>query len=968
MCSVTPMDKDTDIKAGQLPDADALRERLVEIGKDPDLNDFARQKAVLALLKQALGDGRAFAEANLEAGVSGVATARTLCEVQDTIIRVLYDYTTSFPYRASTDVKGEKLGLVAVGGYGRGLLAPGSDIDLLFLLPWKQTPWGESVVEYMLYILWDLGLKVGHATRTVDECVKQALADMTIRTTLIDARHLWGDEALFDELMTRFETDVVEATDVSQFIDAKLAERNVRHSRAGASRFLVEPNIKDGKGAMRDLHTLYWIGKYVYRVNEPRDLIGKGLFNEEEFELFEEREHFFWDVRCHLHFLAGRAEDRLSFDRQPEMARRMGYKDGAGQSAVERFMTAYFRAAMDVGNLTRIFCAALEWQEKRQAPQPGSGVLASGPVSSFTSGLFGFRRRKPGAEPTTGNPDFIISHGRMAMASPDTFSKDPINILRMFLLALDTQVLVHPSTLTVLTRSLHLITDDLRSSPEASKIFFAILMHKRDPERVLRRMHETGVLGIYIPAFGKVEAMMQFNMYHHYTVDEHTIRAVSLLSQIDRGELSEDHPLANDIIHKVLSREVLYIAVFLHDIAKGRDGDHSEIGAEVAREVCPQLGFDASETELVAWLVLNHLVFSDYAQTRDVTDPQTIQTFCDLIQTPERLRLLLILTVADIRAVGPGVWNGWKGELLRQLYSEAERILTGGHSEKSDARAAWRREELAKALSDLPEAERTRFFGRLEDHYWLGLDQETQVRHAYLLAHADAARKDGPGRDGEGGERVVLQAEPDSFRDVSRISIYTKDVPGLFASLSGAITACGGSIADARVYTTTDGMALDVFWVQDTNEEGPFGSDRLERLKKLICDTLDGKASLRSMMPKSLLHRRTSAFSIEPEVYIDNGASQANTVIEASGLDRPGLLYDICDALMRLDLSVASAHIATFGERAVGVYYVQDRHGLKVTHEITLREMRAALKSALQGPVSADALFGNEETARGVRA
>lgn len=927
----------TSPETGSLPDADALRERLIEIGKDPDLKDFARQKAVLALLKGALAQGRAFAEHRLETGTSGIETAATLCDVQDTIIQVLYDYTTSFPYRASTDVKGEKLSIVAVGGYGRGLLAPGSDVDLLFVLPYKQTPWGESVVEYMLYILWDMGLKVGHATRTVDECMKQALADMTIRTTLIDARYLWGDKALFKELMERFEKDVVEGTDSSLFIDAKLTERNVRHQRAGTSRFLVEPNIKDGKGAMRDLHTLYWIGKYVYRVDEPRELIGKELFNEEEFELFEERDRFFWDVRCHLHFLAGRAEDRLSFDRQPEMARRMGYEDGvgqfAGQSAVERFMTDYFRAAMDVGNLTRIFCAALEWQEKREAPVPSG-------VTGFASGLFSRKRRGRKTEPSTGNPDFIIEHGRMSMASADVFEKDPVNLLRLFLLALDTQILVHPSTLTVLARSLHLIDDKLRYDPEAARIFFAILMHKSDPERVLRRMHETGLLGVYIPAFGKVEAMMQFNMYHHYTVDEHTIRAVSLLSQIDRGELSEDHPLANDIIHKVVSRKVLYMAVLLHDIAKGRDGDHSEIGAEVAREVCPQFGFDTAETELIAWLVLNHLVFSDYAQTRDISDPQTIQTFCDLIQSPERLRLLLILTVADIRAVGPGVWNGWKGELLRQLYYEAERILTGGHSEQSASRVEHRQAVLTDALGDMGEEQRQKFFTRLEDHYWLGLDEETQVRHAWLLAHADEM---------EEPERVVLQAEPDSFRDVSRISIYTRDVPGLFASLSGAIVACGGSIADARVYTTTDGMALDVFWVQDTNEEGPFGSDRLERLKGLICNTLDGDASLRPMMPKSLLHRRTSAFSIEPEVHIDNGASEVSTVIEASGLDRPGLLYEVSDALMQLNLSVASAHVATFGERAVGVYYVQNDKGHKVTLDTTLQTIKDTLKAALQG-------------------
>jgi [protein-PII] uridylyltransferase len=929
-------DSSASLLTSSLPEADVLRERLIEIGKDPDLKDFSRQKAVLALLKEVLADGRAYAQRTLEAGATGVETAAILCAVQDTIIKVLYDYTTSFPYRASTEVKGEKLGIVAVGGYGRGLLAPGSDVDLLFLLPYKQTPWGESVVEYMLYILWDLGLKVGQATRTVDECVKQALADMTIRTTLIDARYLWGDQQLFDDLMVRFEKDVVEATDVTEFIDAKLKERNVRHNRAGVSRFLVEPNIKDGKGGMRDLHTLYWIGKYVYRVDDPRELTKKGLFTETEFEIFEARERFFWDVRCHLHFLAGRAEERLSFDRQPEMAMRLGYEDSAAQSAVERFMTDYFRAAKDVGDLTRIFCAALEWQEKKQAPEMGH-------ATSFGSSFFGrMRRNRKSAMAPTGNPNFVMAHGRMTTARPGVFDEDPVNILQIFALAQKLQVFIHPSALAELRRSLLLVDDALRANEEANKLFLEILTSQMDAERVLRRMHETGVLGAFIPAFGKVEAMMQFNMYHHYTVDEHTLRALFVLSQIDRGELSEDHPLANEIIHKVISRDVLYVAVLLHDIAKGRDGDHSELGAEVARDLCPRLGFDKAETELIAWLVLNHLVFSDYAQTRDINDPGTIQTFCDLIQSPERLRLLLVLTVADIRAVGPGVWNGWKGELLRQLYYEAERVLSGGHTENSrEARVRHRQAQLEETLESISSDDTIRFFGRLEAHYWLGLDFETQVRHAHLLIHADS--------EGDEREQIVLHAVPDEFRDVTQISIYTEDTPGLFASLTGAVAACGGTIADARLFTTTDGMALDVFWVQDANEEGPFGPERLDRLKKMIADTLAQRVSPRDNMPKSLSHRRTAAFFVAPEVIIDNGASEVSTVIEASGLDRAGLLFEVSDALVRQNISVNSAHVATFGERAVGVYYVTDAYGLKITHDVRIKDVRAALIAAMVG-------------------
>lgn len=942
--SVEPLEKPT--RAIDLPDADLLREKLIEIGKDPELKDFSRQRAVVDLLKEVLKEGRASARAALEAGLSGFDTAEGLCELQDTIIKVLYDYTTSFPYRASTEVKGERLGIVAVGGYGRGLLAPASDVDLLFLLPYKKTPWGESVVEYMLYILWDLGLKVGHATRTVDETIKHAIDDMTIRTTLVDARHLWGDETLFEDLMEHFEKDVIEGTDASDFIDAKLGERNHRHNRAGASRFLVEPNIKDGKGGMRDLHTLYWIGKYVYQVSDPHELVDKGLFTEEDYQVFEEREHFFWDVRCHLHFLAGRAEERLSFDRQPEMAERLGYRDGAGLSAVERFMTDYFRAAKDVGDLTRIFCTALELQEKITTPAPRPQRL-----SSQLLGLVGLGRKQTFTEPTV-HPDFILKHGRLAIARPGIFEEDPINILRMFHHAFDLQVLIHPEALSDMRRSLDLIDDRMRNDPEANRLFMEILTTPKDPERVLRRMHETGVLGAFIPAFGKVEAMMQFNMYHHYTVDEHTIRSVLNLARIDRGDLADEHPLAHEIIHKVNSRDVLYVAVFLHDIAKGRDGDHSELGAEVARELCPRLGFDESETELIAWLVLNHLVFSDYAQTRDINDPGTIKTFCDIIQSPERLRLLLILTVADIRAVGPGVWNGWKGELLRQLYYEAERILTGGHSgHTAEVRVAHRKAELTDELGKMAEPARQHFFDRLENHYWLSLDLKTQLRHAFLVSHAD--------EEGEARERFVLNAVPDDFRDVTQITIYTDDKPGLFATLTGAIAASGGSIADAQIYSTTDGMALDVFWVQDANEEGPFGTERLGRLRQLMEDIQDGRAKPRGLMPKHLDHRRTAAFSLAPEVIIDNGASDVSTVIEASGLDRPGLLFDVSDALVREGLSVSSAHVASFGERTVGVYYVSDQQGDKVSDPDRIQRLRDTLRLALLGE---DAAAGSGAT------
>ncbi len=907
-------------------DGDRLRDQLIEIGKNADLKDFGKRKAVLELLKGEMAEGRKQAQEALETGVSGIETATALCHLQDVIIQVLYDYTTSFPYRASTEVKGEKIGIVAVGGYGRGLMAPGSDVDILFLLPYKQTPWGESVVEYILLILYDLGLKVGHATRTVDDCIQKSLADMTIRTTILEARYLWGDKTLFEELRKRFDKEVVAGTATTDFIDAKLNERDVRHRRAGESRYLVEPNIKDGKGGLRDLHTLFWIGKYAYRVDKASELIAKGLYTEAEFKRFQKAEVFFWDVRCHLHFMTGRAEERLSFDHQVSMAERLGFKQRGGQAAVERFMTRYFKAAKEVGDLTRIFCAALELQEKKTAPRIGDIISGRG-----------FRSRR-----ATSDPSFVVERGRVAVTDPKVFKKAPINLLKLFKVVDEEQVYIHPATLTAVTRSLSLIDDDLRENEEANQIFMDILTSRNNSEPILRRMNESGVLGRFIPDFGKVEAMMQFNMYHHYTVDEHTINAMGILSKIERGELAEDHPLANEIIHHVVSRNVLYVALFLHDIAKGREGDHSVVGAQVTRDLCPRLGFDAAETETVAWLVENHLAFSEYAQTRDIADPKTVDNFCNIIQSPERLRLLLILTVADIRGVGPGVWNGWKGELLRRLYDEAEQVLSGSLVGESLERQVTRsRNKLKEALQHWQAEDIDAFIARHDDQYWIGLDTATHKRHAELMVEID--------KEGLPENCAAMSAVPDDFRDVTQVSIYTKDEFGLFAKLTGAIAASGASIADARVFTTHDGMALDVFWVHDSQGTSFDEKRRLDKLQATIGETLAGRFNPANSMPRRLSQRRERAFSVEPQVLIDNGASNIATVIETNGRDRPGLLYDLANALSSLRLSVSSAHVATFGERAVGVYYVKDHFGFKVTHEVSLRDIRKTLIAAIRG-------------------
>lgn len=913
------LEKPITLATRDLIDADALRHALTALARETGDPGLLR-KSGLTLIKQAFNEGRDKVRHKVEKeGLSGIAAARALSELQDTIIQVIYDFAVKHVYYAQNPSSAERIAIVATGGYGRGELAPGSDIDLLFVRPFKQTAWGESVIEFILYMLWDLGLKVGHATRSLAECVRLAKLDVTIRTAVLEARYLWGDRGLYDELRKKFWSEVATGNG-RDFVEAKLAERKMRHSRQGESRYLVEPNVKEGKGGLRDLQTLYWIGKYLYHVDDAGDLVEHGVFTREEYRIFQKAEAFLWNVRVHLHYLMNRAEERLSFDVQPSLAAALGYTDPEKpRRAVEAFMRAYFLVAKDVGDLTRIFCAALEEQHKKPRPS--------------------LRRILPGfLKPRSPDDDFYVENGRLT-ANPAIFRKDPANILRMFQIADAKGVDIHPHALRTVTRSLDLITDAVRGNPVANQAFLETLTSRQDPERALRLMNEAGVLGRFIPEFGHAVGLMQFNMYHHYTVDEHLIRAVGNIASIERGEHKDDNPIASDIIKRIQNRQVLYCAILLHDVAKGLPGDHSDVGAEIARSLCPRLGLAATDTTAVAWLVKNHLVMSDTAQRRDISDPKTVRDFVDLVQSPEMLRLLLVLTVADIRAVGPGVWNGWKGQLLRELYYAAENMMTGGdQSPGRSQRVAAAKAALEARLGDYSPAEREKALSRHYDNYWLAFEEGELERHARFLSKADAE-----------GTLLALEANSNDFRAVTEIILYTPDHAGLFSRFAGAIAMAGGTIVDAKAFTTSDGFALDVFSVQDAEGEAFGDKERLARLAQSIEKTLRGEVWPRQMLARKPQRSRASAFSIRPKIHFDNEASRIATVIEVECLDRPGLLYDITHAIFEAGLSISTSMVATYGERAIDVFYVRDGFGHKIVHPARLDAVEKRLKKAL-GP------------------
>ncbi len=890
--------------------------------------EAARRSAVLAAMKQALADGRAEIRRRFFASRSiarGDECTEAYCFLIDQLIHILHDFAADHVHPPTDPARPGRLCIAAVGGYGRGDLAPYSDLDLLFLTAVAPSPRMTALIEYVLYMLWDLGLQVGHSTRSVAECLRQAQADHTVRTALLEARFIWGDQPLFRRLKHEY-AQYAQAS-ASAFVEAKLAERDARHLKHGDSRYVLEPDIKDGKGGLRDLHSMYWIAKDLFRVESVEELVLRGYLTQPEARTFHKAASFLVTLRCHLHFLAGRPEERLTFDVQPTLARQMGYTDRAGAPAVERFMKHYFLIAKDVGDLTRIFCAAFEAAHKKRP-------------------LFRLPRFDTWRARLSQLGDFKLDGDRLSVAADDVFLTDPVNFLRLFRLYQQYGIDIHPHALRLIRRDLRRIDETLRDNPEANALFLEILTERKDPARTLRLMSEAGVLGRFIPDFGRVTAQMQYDMYHVHTTDEHTINCVGNLARIEAGELEDEHPIASEVVHKVLSRRVLYLATLLHDIAKGRRGDHSVLGEKVARRLCPRLGLSDEETDNVAWLVRYHLLASYAAFKRDVDDPKTIADFCAIVQSPERLRLLLVLTVVDIRSVGPKVWTPWKATLLRELYVKADELLSGGLSAEREktARVAAAQEAVRAKLADWSDDQFAAFTALCNDQYWLALDADNQARHARLVAATD-----------EASDPFMLSCYVDRAKGVTEVSVYTTDHPGLLSRLAGALAIAGANIVDAKLFTMTNSMALDTFYVQDITGAPVEQSDRVARIQKKVRAVLAGEiVPHRELRKASPLLTRTKVFTVAPRVLFDNKASATYTVIEVNGRDRRGLLYDLTRALTACNLSIATAKISTFGESVIDVFYVRNLFGMKVTEESHQAKIRAALLRALTEEDEAD--------------
>lgn len=839
-----------------------------------------------------------------EAGNNAPALLGGLSGTMDEIISALHALLLPGPLGVA---------VVATGGYGRSELFPYSDIDLLILYRPATRLAAERMARTLFYLLWDLGLKVGHALRGVEETLDLAREDITIRTNLLDARLVAGDADLFAELTARFQREIVEVT-AEEFVERKLAEREDRHKRFGDSRFLLEPNIKEGKGGLRDLHTIHWLARYVYGVREVRELVERGLLEPEEYTVYEKARALYAPLRAHLHLAAGKAEERLTFDRQQALSRRMGFTGRSPNQAVERLMRRYFLAAAGVGSLTRILCALLEDEHKRTPRQP----LALRMQQGWKLG------------------GFVLEGERLSVKNEDEFTRDPSRMLALFAAAQAEGLDIHPHALRLLARALP-AASQLSEDSRANTAFLDILCSPRGSEQTLRRMNEIGLLGRFIPEFGRIVGQMQFNMYHIYTVDEHIIVALGILHNIEHGRFQADMPLATELMKRVASRRVLYVSLLCHDIAKGRGGDHSALGAEIALKLARRFGLKEDEAQLAGWLVQHHLLFTETAFKRDASDPQTIRDFAASVQSVERLRLLLILTAADMRAVGPGVWNAWKAALLRNLYARTEDyLLTGRLISGEQERQALR----AELLEHLPFHEEMvdAYLALGETEYIEALDAEAHARLVSLVRRVE-----------QEGLPLALDARHDAAHGVTELTVIAPDSHALFSKLAGAISLVGANIAGARIYTLKNGMAVDIFQLQDAEGKTFERPDALSRLAVKMEQTLNNSVDL----PRELARQRRpfararEAFEVPPQVYVENEASSTHTVIEVVGRDRVGFLHAVTRALSEAGLTIASAHISTYGVQAVDVFYVKDPFGFKITHNKKLRDIREALLAAI---------------------
>ena len=838
--------------------------------------------ATLALFRNALKHGRATLKEHYFEGTKAPEIIATHAWLVDQLLKRAWDH-----HRPLLNDK-INIALVAVGGYGRGELYPASDVDLMLLLAKDRHDELRDFAQALLNFFWDMGLEVGHSVRSLKDCVSESKKDITVATNLMEARLLVGDPALFAAMQKK--THATSIWPSKKFFAAKWQEQIQRHHHFDDTAYNLEPNIKEGPGGLRDIQMIAWVTQRHFHATALHDLVQLEFLSEAEYRALVRGHHLLTQVRCGLHYLADHREDRLLFDYQRSLAKIMHYQDRPGSLAVEQFMKNYYRHVKELGRLNEILLQ--HFQE---------AILAPG-KSKVTVINRRFQARDNFLE---------VSHNRV-------FERTPFAMLEMFLLLQQHPRLkgVRAQTIRLLRANLQRIDNKFRQDIACRSLFMEILRQPRGITHELRRMNAYGVLGAYIPAFGRIVGQMQHDLFHVYTVDEHSLFVVRNLRRFTIAEFGVEFPLASDIITRLVKPERLYLAGLFHDIAKGRGGDHSTLGEKEAQTFCRHHGLSDYDTHFVAWLVRNHLIMSSTAQRQDIHDPEVILRFAQLVGDQTHLDNLYLLTVADMRGTSPKVWNSWKDRLLTQLYNATSRTLSHGFGRpidldariadlKNDALALLHTKNIGPALIQ-------KHWAQLEPEYFLRHDASTLAWHTQEIVATTVA--DLP--------LVATRHLPEAGG--TEVLVYTPDRDDLFVILTGGFDRLNLSIMDARIHTTSFGFALDTFVLLDhTNNpiaDAPQLADLRRQLRGQLLDPKPGRDHKSARISRALQH-----FPIATRVSFASSPNRQSTVMQVVAQDRPGLLYQVALALQHCRLRLVTAKVATYGERAEDIFFITAR-------------------------------------------
>jgi [protein-PII] uridylyltransferase len=850
------------------------------------------------------------------AGASGREIVDAYTAVMDGVIRALYDAASS-EYAERYAQLDQRLAVVAQGGYGRGELNPCSDIDLLFLYPHKRDPYVESVTERILYCLWDTKLDLGHAARNIRDCVRLAANDLKVKTALLDTRFLCGDGALYAEFAAAMDNDVLRRG-AERFFREKLEENRHRHEQYGDTVYLLEPQLKEGEGGLRDLHTAMWMAKVKFKVHGIEELVHKGVLSEREMQEIGEAQDFLWRVRNHLHFLSGKHQDQLTFEYQERLATDLGFQGSGTLKPVEVFMRTYY---LHAATINRFSDEIIDRCVGPSAPQR----------------LFGRLTRRE-IRPGVGLVAEILS-----VTNVDILHEDPTNLIRVFGDAQRHDVPISHATKRMVRSRIDLLDDEQRHAPGMVAAFFDILRGRRRVYETLLDMHGVGVLGAFLPEFEKLRCMVLHDLYHTYTVDEHSLRGVFELERLRAGTYKTSVPLLTQVVREVDGIDILFLAFLLHDIGKGHGSKHSERGAVKIPKIAARLHMNEDAARQLQFLVAHHLTMSHLAQRRDIHDQRLIVEFAKQVGTVDNLKKLYLLTFADMRAVGPKVWNNWHDMLLGQLYMhtldvlERETFVVEDHRERVD-RVKERIAGVAGAK--VPKNDLQSFLHDMPDRYFLGTTEESIVHHMQLV-----------GRLQEEGRIAVTDVHHEPDRDFTEFTVITQDRPGLFAMLAGILFAHRLDVASANINTSRGSTAVDIFRVTHGDRaELVQSTERWERvrnaLERILCGELQVEDLVAQAQEPTLLSHRVVP-QMPSKVEIDNDVSDRFTVVDVYSHDRPGLLFDIANALYHLGFSIHLAKITTNVDQVLDVFYVSENNS-KVTEPGRLQRIREVLAACLE--------------------